>query len=467
MTAYDLIIKDGDVVLSDRGVTRCDVAVTNGKIAGLLEAGASSLAKEEISARNLVLMPGALDVHLHLGHGKDIARPRVPADAASETAAAAHGGITCFVTYVMSAEPYEEFFDELKSVAEAGARIDFGFHFIIATRQQLASVPRYVQEFGVPTFKLFMNMRGSEGDRLGLPPIDDGFMYELLERLKEAGGMMCPHPENIEIAWALARRLREKDPDGNGGLATWNASRPPFVEAEAIRRAGYLGQIVGTPVYFVHTSSAEALNAARAVRSSGADIYIETCNHYLTHDVTSELGIVAKVNPPLRNAVDREALWKGLADGTIDSVATDHVHRTTENKRGGIWAASPGCPGLDSFLPVMISEGHHKRGLSLSRIAELVALNPARIMGLAPDKGALTVGSDADIAFLDLNAEYVFGPQFRATDANYSIYDGWKLRGRVVHTMSRGRFVLRDGDLQDDAIGRGRYRARSRPPVRQ
>lgn len=455
--AFDLVITGAEAVLAGRGVTACDIAIKDGKIAGLFEPGAGPSAETTFSARGLTLMPGGIDVHLHLGHGKDIARPRVPGDAASETGAAAHGGITTFVSYVMSADPYENFFDELKSVAQAGARIDFGFHFIIATRHQLANVPKYVRDFGVPTMKLFMNIRGNEGDRLGLPPIDDGFMFELLEQLHASGGMMCPHPENIEVAWSLGKRLREKDPDGKGGLATWNASRPPFVEAEAIRRAGYLGQIADAPVYFVHTSSEEALNAARSVRASGGRTYIETCNHYLTHDTTSELGDLAKINPPLRTAADREALWKGLADGTIDTVATDHVHRTAEFKKGGIWSASPGCPGLDSFLPIMISEGHHKRGLSLERIAALTASNPARIMGLPSGKGCLAVGSDADIAFVDLNAEYVFGPQFRATDANYSIYDGWNCKGRVVHAMSRGHFALCDGALQDESIGRGRY----------
>lgn len=465
--AFDLVIRGAQAVLADRGVTACDIAIKSGKIAGIFEPGTAPASEQEFSARGLTMMPGALDVHLHLGHGKDIARPRVASDAETETGAAAHGGITTFVSYVMSAEPYENFFDELKSVAEAGARIDFGFHFIIATRQQIASVPRYVREFGVPTMKLFMNIRGTEGDRLGLPAIDDGFMFELLEQLHKSGGMMCPHPENIEIAWSLGKRLREQDPDGKGGLATWNASRPPFVEAEAIRRAGYLGHITDAPVYFVHTSSEEALNAARDVRAGGADIYIETCNHYLTHDVSSELGDVAKINPPLRSASDREALWKGIADGSIDTIATDHVHRTTDFKKGGIWAASPGCPGLDSFLPIMISEGHHKRGLSLSRIAELTAHNPARIMGLAPNKGSLAVGADADIAFIDLDSEYVFGAQYRATDANYSIYDGWKCKGRVVHTMSRGHFALRDGALVKETIGRGRYVPRSSPPARR
>src|SRR5262245_31493771 len=149
--AFDLVITDAEAVLADRGVTACDIAIKDGKIAGIFAPGAAPPGAQTMSARGLLLMPGGVDVHLHLGHGKDLARPRVPGDAASETGAAAHGGITTFVSYVMSADPYEDFFDELKSVAEAGARIDFGFHFIIATRRQLASVPRYVREFGVPT----------------------------------------------------------------------------------------------------------------------------------------------------------------------------------------------------------------------------------------------------------------------------------------------------------------------------
>ena len=171
-----------------------------------------------------------IDVHLHLGHGKDIARPRVPEDAATETAAAALGGITTFIPYLMATEPFETLFDEVRAVTEAGARIDFGYHFIISTEAQLAGVPRYAREFGAPSFKIFMNNRGGEGARLGLPDIDDGFLLRLCEAAAANGGMVCPHPENIEAAWVLRKREMES-------RSGWTR-RPARLEcnATAIRR---------------------------------------------------------------------------------------------------------------------------------------------------------------------------------------------------------------------------------------
>ncbi len=462
-TGFTTHLAGGDVVIPGTGVVSADILIADGRIAGLVGRGTAVEAAERVDISGLTVFPGAVDVHLHLGHGNDIARPRVASDAETETAAALLGGITSFVPYVMSADPYETFFDELKEVTQAGARIDFGFHFIIASEAQLASVPRYIGEFGVPTAKLFMNIRGDEGKRLGLPGIDDGFMLRLLETLGAHGGMMCPHPENIEMGWALTKRMREKDPEGTGGLKSWNAARPSFIEAEAIRRAAYLGRLTGTPVYLVHTSSAEALDAALAMRAEGCPVFIETCNHYLTHDEDAAIGIAGKINPPLRAAADRAALWEAVADGSVDTIGTDHVHRTLGAKQGGLWGASPGCPGLDTFLPVLISEGHHRHGIPLERIAEVTASNPAWIMGLGDRKGQIQVGYDADLAIVDLEEEYVVGPDSRATDAGYSIYDGTTLKGRVVHALSRGRFALRDRRLVQEAVGTGRFLPRRLP----
>jgi dihydropyrimidinase len=453
-----------DVVLPGIGTVAADILVDDGRIAGIVERDAAVDAGERVDLTGLTILPGAVDVHLHLGHGNDISRPRVASDAASETAAAVMGGVTSIIPYVMSAEPYENFFEELKDVTAAGARIDFGYHFIIASQEQLDSVPRYVKEFGVPTAKLFMNIRGDEGKRLGLPGIDDGFMFRLLEKLAENGGMMCPHPENIEIGWALTARMRENDPDGEGGLAAWNDARPPFIEAEAIRRAAYIGKITGAPVYCVHTSSREALEAAVGMRNAGCPVHIETCNHYLTHDVNSSIGLTGKINPPLRTSEDCEALWQGIANGEVDTIGTDHVHRTQDSKQGNIWTASPGCPGLDTLLPVLLSEGYHRRAIPLERIAAITAANPARIMGLGDRKGTIALGMDADFAIVDLNESYVVGAETRATDAGYSIYDGMTLKGRVVHALSRGRFALRDRQLVEEAVGTGRFLKRQLSP---
>ena len=454
---YDLVIRGGTAVLPGQGPAPCDVAVRDGRIAALLAPGAAADAAEVLDARGLHVLPGVIDVHLHLGHGNDISRPRAPEDAAQETAAAAAGGITCFIPFLMAADPFESLFDDVVAVTGQGARIDFGYHLCISTEAQLAGVPRYAAEMGVPTFKLFMNNRGGEGKRLGLPDIDDGFLLRLCEAAAAAGGMLCPHPETIELAWVLRERVRAADPDGHGGLVTWNATRPPFVEADAVQRAALVAHHAGAPLYVVHTSSAEALESALRHRRAGAEVYVETCPHYLTHDETWEGGVVGKINPPLRSARDREALWAAVLAGEVDTVATDHVHRGLAAKEGGIWAASPGCPGMETLLPLMLSEGCHKRGLGLDRVAALLAGNPARLMGLDHHKGAIAPGLDADLALVDLEQEWTVTRDGIRSSAGYSIYEGWKLRGRVIHTVTRGRFVLRDGTVQDDTVGWGRY----------
>lgn len=442
------------MLLPETGFVEADVLIAGDRIAAIAAPGAVAAA-ETVQVAGLAVLPGAVDAHVHLGHGHDISRPRVPGDAASETAAAAVGGVTCLIPYVMSAEPYAPVFDELLGVTEAGARVDFGFHVVVATDAQLAELPGLIGR-GVPTAKLFMNMRGDEGKRLGLPSIDDGFLFRLLETLASHRGVLCPHPENIEVAWVLRDRMMAADPEGAGGLVAWNATRPGFVEAEALSRACYLGRITGTPVHGVHTSSAAALAAAVRQREAGARVSIETCLHYLTHDADCGLGALAKVNPPLRAPADREALWAGIRAGEIDTIGTDHIHRPASSKEGGIWKAQPGFPGLDAFLPALFTEGR-KRGIAPERLVPLVSLNPARVMGLAPRKGAILPGADADLAVLDMNASWIVDKASLATDAGYSIHEGHEMTCRVVHTLSRGRFVLRDGALEEDAVGHGRF----------
>ena len=143
--------------------------------------------------------------------------------------------------------------------------------------------------------------------------------------------------------------------------------------------------------------------------------------------------------------------------GDIDTVATDHVHREIASKKGGIWNASPGCPGLETFLPVLLTEGHHKRGMPLERVVEVSATAPARLMGLGKSKGSIAVGYDADLTFVDLDETWRLERDDLVSSAGYSIYEGWNFRGAIVHAMSRGFMVLRDKSLQDNAVGRGRF----------
>jgi dihydropyrimidinase len=460
----DTVLRGGKVVLADGAVVEADIGVAGGRIAALAAPGKLT---GEVTAdlTGLLVMPGVVDAHVHLGHGADISRPRAASDAATESAAAAAGGVTTFLSYVISGKPFEPtLIDEVCAITAAGSRVDFGLHLVIATEEQLASVPDYAKAYGIPSFKLFMYSRGGEGLRIGLPDIDDGFLFRLAEAVVRCQGILCPHCENIEVAWVLGRRLMVADPTGKGGLAAWNDSRPPFVEAEAVHRVATLARQAGAPVYMVHCTSAAALEAALTQRRLGTDLTIETCAHYLTHTIDWKGGDIGKVGPPIRTASDTETLWAALKAGSIDVVATDHVHRHVAAKAGGIWKASPGFPGLQTVLPVLLAEGYHKRGLPLGTIARVLSQNPARVMG-CQNKGAIAIGRDADFAIVDLERAWVADNAGMHSDAGFSIYNGWRFKGKVIHSMVRGRFVYRDEQLCSDTVGHGQYVRRSILPA--
>src|SRR5215831_10421352 len=464
MRVLDLVLRGGKAILADGAVVEADIGIAGDRIAAI--AAPETLTGEAaVDLRGLLVMPGIIDAHIHLGHGADIRRPRTASDAETESAAAAAGGVTTFLSYVIASDAFEPaLIDEICTVTAAGSRVDFGLHLVISTEEQLAGVANYAKAYGIPSFKIFMYSRGGEGLRIGLPDIDDGFLFRLAEAVVGCQGILCPHCENIEVAWVLGRRLRAADPEGKGGLAAWNASRPPFVEAEAVHRVATLARQAGARVYLVHCTSAAALEAALAQRRLGTDLTLETCAHYLTHTIDWKGGDIGKVGPPIRQASDIEALWAALKAGNIDVVATDHVHRQIAAKTGGIWKASPGFPGLETLLPVLLSEGYHKRGVPLARIALLLSQNPARVMGCR-SKGAIAVGQDADFAIVDLNRAWIADSASMHSDAGFSIYDGWHFRGKVIHSMVRGRFVYRDEQLCADAIGHGRYIRRHISPT--
>jgi dihydropyrimidinase len=452
----------GRVLLPGDLLVDADIGIADGHIVAIAAPGALAGAPVLVDVSGLLIMPGIIDAHIHLGHGPDITQPQVPRDTETESGAAAAGGITIFLSYLISAQPYEaELFEQVCRVTASGARTDFSFHPVISTEEQLASVPFYANEYGVPSFKVFMYNRCREGARLGLPDIDDGFLFRLAEAVARCGAVLCPHCENIEVARVLRERLIAADPNGIGGLPAWTGSRPPFVEAEAIHRVATLAREADAPLHVVHCTSAAALEAALAQRALGADLSIETCTQYLTHTIEWEGGLLAKVNPPIRERSDVEALWAALEAGKIDTVASDHVHRPAAAKSGGIWKAAPGFPGLETLLPVLLTEGYHKRGLPLGLIGRVLSENPARIMGCR-SKGKIALGQDADFAFVDLEATWKADAMRMHSDAGFSIYDGWQFRGKVVHTMVRGRFVFRDEALCDDAIGFGQFVRRSR-----
>ncbi|HZE06555.1 MAG TPA: amidohydrolase family protein, partial [Solirubrobacteraceae bacterium] len=287
---------------------------------------------------------------------------------------------------------------------------------------------------------------------------DDGFLLDLMRAAAGAGGMVDPHGENIEIVWNLRA---QPIPTGLSALGIWNHTRPDFAESEAQQRAGFLASVAGASMYAVHVTNAQTLDVLTRQRDRYPNIFLETCPHYLTHDVDSELGPLAKVNPPLRTAADREALWRAIGDGRINVVGSDHVPRHRSAKKDDIWKASAGFPGLQTLLPVLLSEGYHRRGIPLARLIDTVTRTPARTFGLWPRKGAIAIGADADFAVVDLDGRHTVRAAEHHSGAEYTIYEGWELTGAVEHTLLRGRFIVRDREIVAHEGG-GRFVPRHR-----
>jgi dihydropyrimidinase len=457
MTRFDLSIEGADVHLPGVGLMPVNVGIRDGTIAAILPRSERPEADEHLDASGKVVLPGAIDAHVHLG--ADITVPKEAAEVGTETRSAVLGGVTTVLGYLMSSAPYEDLFGPALDVFESAAYSNFGMHFCIGTDHQLDMLPSYVEELGVSTFKFFMNFKGREGDYLGLPGNDDSFLWRLLERAAPLGAMVNPHAENIELVWG--RRADAMAGEVTNPLAAWNASRPAIVEAEAESRVAMFAAQTGTSIYAVHVSSGLALDALVARRATQPGVFVETCPHYLILDQDSPIGTYGKVNPPLRTAADREALWAGIASGAVDVVGSDHVPRHRSAKEKDIWKASAGFPGIETLLPLLLSEGHVKRGIPLSRIVDVVATRPAQLFGMFPHKGTLAVGADADLAVVDFAQEYTLSNETVASSAAYTPYDGLTVHCRVTDTVVGGRVVVRDGEVVAGPAGRYVHRASS------
>jgi len=445
----DCIVKGGTVVFPERGVVPADIAVADGRIAAILRPGEEGVeAGRVIDASGRHVFPGIIDAHLHFGFAEPIT------EYVSETVYAAQGGVTTVLGYFLNNEPYSEIFAEQLAAAEARCHVDFGFHFSTAKDVHLEEMREYVEDFGVTSFKYFMNFKGEEGRYLGLDGTDDGFMFDLLAEAADLENVIIVlHTENIELVSRLRRRFQQ---EGRDSFRDYCESKPVFTETENIVRAMVFAEETGAAIYIPHVSCATGVEEVRRYRDRYGEVYIETCPHYLTHHKEMDLGSIGKANPPFRAPEDCDALWAGLADGTIDVVASDHVPRKRATKEKGIWQASQGFPGTATILPVLLSEGYHKGRLDLVRIAQLVTSAPAEIFGIDQRKGFITAGTDADLTIVDLDKEREVIAEELGSYSDYSLYDGWTLKGWPVMTMVRGQVVMEDGKIVGPQ-GHGRY----------
>jgi len=449
----DMLITGGTLVIPGKGLLQADIGIHAQRIHSISQPqGNAAAAHRRVDAAGLHIFPGVIEPHSHLGLGCGVQ------DYATETQSAAAGGVTTILTFLRQPENYLDIFAELSAEAESRALIDFGFHAVIMCETHLAHIPAYYQRLGIGSFKFYLTYRGADAHAMGVEGIDDGFMYDCFRAV--AGlpdGRVIVHAENVEVVNRFKKRLQA---EGRNDLFAWAESRPDFAEAEAARRAMYFAEETGCRIHFLHLTSHQALEEIRAYKPRYPHVTVEACHPYLCFVKEDMQTLEMKVKPPFRTRKDVEALWAGIGSGSIDSIGSDHVPRPAASKQEGTWSPVTGVPGTGLLLPVLLSEGYHKRKLPLARIAEVASAATARLYGLYPRKGALLPGSDADLVLVDLEKEETVRAAQLGSCADYSPYEGKVLKGWPVKVIARGEIVAENGRIVAEP-GRGRYLVRN------
>jgi dihydroorotase len=344
-------------------------------------------------------------------------------------------------------------------IASSRSLVDYGLYGYLG-ESSIGQVPEMVAG-GVIGFKLYM------GDTFGnLPTTSTGAMLEAFEVVAPTGKRISLHAETASV---MARREARMRDAGRTDPLAHLAARPAIVAVEAVSRAAILAEWTGARIHILHISSAEELRPLAEAKARGVDITGETCPHYLflSSDDYARFGGVIRINPPVREARNQAPLWQALVDGVVDIIATDHApHSPEEKTRNDIWTVDCGFPGVETQMPLMLTAlaPHHA---SICDYVRWSAYNPARIWGLAPRKGAVQVGADADLAIVDLGREMVIDDAALQSRSKISPWHGRRTKGLPIHTMVRGRFVMRDRRLVEDMEGWGQsvHAIQSMPPV--
>ncbi|WP_374687743.1 dihydropyrimidinase [Promineifilum sp.] len=452
---YDLVIRHGTLITAD-AVYAADLAINGETIAAI---GHNLDGRRVIDATGRYVIPGAIDIHVHLG--MPIGRFTSTDDFYDGTRAAAFGGTTAIVDFVET-RPDETMLAALaarRALADERVAVDYGLHMTIGPSDiaKLDQV-RDARTAGCGSFKLYM----AYGLRL-----TDGELLLALEAVRDAGGLPVVHAENWDIITTLIRRNLAA---GRTEPRWHPRSRPAALEGEAAGRVIDIAAHVGAPLHIFHVSCAAVVERIAAAKARGLPITGETCPQYLwltdeVFDRPGVLGALPVCSPPLRPAGEPEALWAALRSGALDMVTTDHCPFTAEEKATGLgdYSAIPGgVPSIESRLALvyagLIGDEEPPSATALSRWVEVSCTAPARRLGFRR-KGALLPGYDADIVLFDPAREFTISPASLHEKAGWTPYDGLMVRGWPAVTISRGEVLVMDGEWLGRP-GRGRFVAR-------
>lgn len=453
----DLLVVGGTVVTPE-AVFRANVGVHAGKIVAIgTDLGS---ARQTVNATDCYVLPGAVDVHTHFDaimHGS-----RSPDDFYYGTVSAACGGVTCIVDFAKGqpGQSLEAMLEDYHQRADGRAVVDYGFSPIIfETPDTLwASLPALIRA-GYPTFKVFTTYDFR---------VTDPQLLRLLEIVSEHGGMLCVHAEDdVAIEYLTARLIA----DGKLAPKYHAVSRPSEVERDGVLRVVQLLRLIGGgSVYIVHVSSAAALGAVQAARDEGLSLYGETCPRYLAftkelYEQPFERAARYVLTPPLRTAADQRALLAGLRNGALSAVSSDHICFLDADKARGRenFALIPnGAPAIETMLSTVYPKAVATGEIDLSRWVAVMSTLPAKLFGLFPQKGTLSVGGDADIVIFDPHKRWVVDHTALHNRCDFALDEGMELIGAPVTTISRGEIIWNRGRFEGRP-GRGQFIARGTP----
>jgi len=453
-----IVIRGGEVVTASERFM-ADVRLEGGTITEIATRLEGRSGDETIDASGLHVLPGFVDPHVHME--LQFMGTVSADDFEAGGAAAAAGGTTCYIDFCIQArgEPLPRAVEAWHAKSKKSP-IDYTYHMAITDfgPNTPAEMREVVEKHGITSFKVFMAYKGAL-------MVDDGQLYEIMREAAKLGAVVTVHAENGDAVWHLQRELLAK---GCTGPEFHPVSRPSLVEGEATERALVLAKLHGTAAYIVHMTCHEAVHALERAKLAGQRCYGETCPQYLLLDdrvfQKPDFGGSAYVmSPPIRpaNAGHHAALWSGLTSRMLDSVGTDHCPFTHEQKRMGAsdFTKIPnGAAGIEDRLALLYTHGVRAGRFDLCRMVELGSTMPARIFGLTK-KGSIAVGMDADVTLLDPNGERELSARTHHSNADRSIFEGFKVRGRIARTIAGGRTVW-DGRHLTTTRGAGRFIAR-------
>lgn len=455
-----LLIKNGTIVTAS-DIYKGDIFIEN-EIIKEIGLNIIRVVDEVIDADGKYVIPGGVDIHTHfnLHLGNTIAND----DFYTGTIAAACGGTTTIVDH-MGFGPVgcnlKHQINVYHKYADENAVVDYGFHGVIqhVDSEIINEMKEIIDDYGIQSFKGYLTYDYK---------IDDDKMIRVFERLKELGGIATIHCENHGSIQYLRKKFIDK---GLKSPKYHYLSRPVESEAEAVNRMIKLAKMVNYEgLYVVHLSTKDGLEYIKNARECGQNVYAETCPQYLLldeskYELENNEGLKYIMSPPLRSTENCEALWKGIKDGYIETIATDHCpfsfNRDKQLGKEDFTKCPNGVPGVEERIPLIFSEGVMKNRISINKFVEVCCTNPAKIFGLYPKKGTIAVGSDADITIIDPNKEVVLTTDKLHSNVDYTAYEGFNLKGYPIFTILRGKVISKDGEFVGDK-GYGKYIKRKR-----